>query len=69
MPDVWIGVERRTLPGADRRKYARSGRRSGDPRRSSRWRRIMWLFAAYAAYLGIRSVPAKIQQRFKRVHS
>jgi hypothetical protein len=65
-------TERRVSNSNDRRKYSRSGRRSTDPRVN--WRRLAWLFAAYAAYLSVRSlpatvrdvVPAKLKKLFKR---
>ena len=65
-------TERRLSNRNDRRAHSRSGRRSTDPRMN--WRRIAWLFAAYAAYLSVRSlsatvrdaVPAKLKKLFKR---
>ena len=47
--------DRRTKPGSDRRKHSRSGRRAHDPH--TNWRRIAWLFAAYAIYLSVRALP------------
>jgi hypothetical protein len=58
------GIERRDSKQADRRKNSRGGRRRGDPR--THWRRIAWLFAAYAMYLSLRSLPDTIRRRFKR---
>jgi hypothetical protein len=52
--------ERRGAPGGDRRKHSRSGRRGGDPH--TNWRRLAWLFAAYAAYLSIRSLPTTMKR-------
>jgi hypothetical protein len=52
--------ERRGAPRGDRRKNSRSGRRAGDPR--TNWRRLAWLFAAYAAYLSIRSLTATMKR-------
>jgi hypothetical protein len=52
--------ERRRAPRGDRRKYSRSGRRAGDPH--TNWRRLAWLFAAYAAYLSIRSLTATMKR-------
>jgi len=51
-------------PHGDRRKNSRSGRRDGDPRVN--WRRIAWLFAAYAVYVSVRSLPATVKQIFNR---
>jgi len=48
--------ERRRTPGADRRRNSRSGRRAADPH--TNWRRVAWLFLAYATVLSIRSLPA-----------
>jgi hypothetical protein len=56
--------ERRRGASGDRRRNARSGRRDGDPRVN--WRRVAWLFAAYAAYVSLRSLPATIKQLFGR---
>ena len=44
----------------DRRRHSRSGRRAGDPH--SNWRRIAWLFAAYATYLSVRSLTSTVQR-------
>jgi hypothetical protein len=54
----------RRIPGGDRRKRSRSGRRGSDPHVN--WRRIAWLFAAYAAYLSVRSLPSTVRNLFKR---
>jgi len=56
-------VERRA--GArDRRRQSRSGRRASDPQ--TNWRRLAWLFAAYATYLSVRSLPAHVKRFFRR---
>jgi hypothetical protein len=47
--------DRRAASRSDRRKNSRSGRRAQDPH--TNWRRIAWLFAVYAIYLSIRSLP------------
>ena len=52
--------ERRGGPLGDRRKKSRSGRRRGDPR--TNWRRLAWLFAAYATYLSVRSLTATMKR-------
>jgi len=54
----------RREPGADRRKRSRSGRRASDPHVN--WRRLAWLFAAYALYLSVRSLPDTVRNLFKR---
>jgi len=51
----------RRIVGADRRKISRGGRRESDPRTNWRWRRLAWLFAAYAVYLSVRSLPATVK--------
>ncbi len=58
-------MERRQAHG-DRRKNSRSGRRKSDPRVEWRWRRIAWLFAAYAAFLSVRSLPESVRKFFAR---
>jgi hypothetical protein len=55
---------RATAGSTDRRKYSRSGRRKSDPH--TNWRRIAWLFAAYAAYLSVRQLPETVRNLFKR---
>jgi hypothetical protein len=52
--------ERRAAPRGDRRKHSRSGRRTGDPH--TNWRRLAWLFAAYATYLSVRSLPVAMKK-------
>jgi hypothetical protein len=59
-----LNRERRTTSNGDRRRNARSGRRNGDPR--GRWRRLAWLFAAYALYVSVRSLPATLKGMFQR---
>jgi hypothetical protein len=54
--------DRRAL--GDRRAYSRSGRRRSDPR--TNWRRVAWLFAAYALYLSVRSLPATVSRLWRR---
>jgi hypothetical protein len=53
--------ERRARVRSDRRKRSRSGRRSRDPH--FHWNRLAWLFAAYAIFLSIRSLPATLRQK------
>jgi hypothetical protein len=49
---------------SDRRRRSRSGRRAGDPHFN--WRRIAWLFAAYALYVSVRTLPSTIRKLFER---
>jgi hypothetical protein len=52
----------RRAVGVDRRKNSRSGRRRQDPHVSAwRWHRIAWLFAGYAAYVSLRSLPDTVK--------
>jgi hypothetical protein len=60
-----VSTDRRGA-GIDRRKKSRGGRRATDPRNEWRWRRLAWLFAAYAVYWSIRSLPATVKSYFKR---
>jgi hypothetical protein len=60
-----VSTERRT-DGADRRRNSRGGRRSNDPHTNWRWRRLAWLFAAYAVYVSVRSLPATVKDYFTR---
>jgi hypothetical protein len=53
--------ERRTAVRTDRRKYSRSGRRDDDPHVN--WRRWAWLFAAYALFMSIRSLPSTVKKK------
>jgi hypothetical protein len=48
----------------DRRKNSRSGRRDGDPRVN--WRRVAWLFAAYAVLVSIRLLPTTVKRLVTR---
>jgi len=54
-------LNRRAQARSDRRQHARSGRRAIDPQFN--WRRIAWLFAGYAIYLSIRSLPHTLRHR------
>jgi hypothetical protein len=56
--------DRRHTVSGDRRRNSRSGRRTSDPH--TNWRRIAWLFAAYAVYLSIRSLPTTVKRFFQR---
>jgi len=51
----------------DRRRHSRSGRRANDPHAATKWRRIAWLFAAYAAFLSLRTLPARLKGLFRAV--
>jgi hypothetical protein len=52
--------------GGDRRRLSRSGRRIDDPHVSAwYWRRLAWLFAAYAAFLSLRSLPSTLRRWFE----
>jgi hypothetical protein len=63
--DTILDSDRRSSDGrSDRRKNSRSGRRKTDPH--TNWRRIAWLFAVYAAYLSIRSLPSTVKNFFGR---
>jgi hypothetical protein len=59
-----VTVERRSLDRRDRRKSSRSGRRAEDPRTS--WRRVYWLFGAYALYLSVRKIPSALRRFWHR---
>jgi hypothetical protein len=48
----------------DRRRRSRGGRRDGDPH--SNWRRVAWLFAAYALFISVRSLPETARRFFSR---
>jgi hypothetical protein len=48
----------------DRRAHSRSGRRRSDPR--TNWRRVAWLFAAYAVYLSFRSLSATVSRLWRQ---
>jgi len=43
-------------------EHSRSGRRTTDPHVN--WRRVAWLFAAYAIYLSVRSLPSTVWSFF-----
>jgi hypothetical protein len=57
---------RRTGDYSDRRRNARSGRRSADPHVVWHWRRLAWLFAGYAFYLSVRTLPNSVKRLFQR---
>jgi hypothetical protein len=63
-PNTTTATAERRIPGADRRKHSRSGRRTSDPH--TNWRRIAWLFAAYAIVMSVRSLPTTVRNLFKR---
>jgi len=67
-PESAWSSNRRGTDRADRRRISRSGRRNVDPRAVWYWRRLTWLFAAYAIYMSIRSLPAAARRLFKREH-
>jgi hypothetical protein len=54
----------RRYASSDRRRNSRSGRRNGDPRVN--WQRLVWLFAAYAVYVSVRSLPTTVKKMFQR---
>jgi hypothetical protein len=56
--------ERRGTDRGDRRKHSRSGRRASDPHVN--WRRLTWVFAGYALYLSIRSLPDTVRRLLRR---
>jgi hypothetical protein len=56
--------DRRGVRSGDRRRNSRSGRRDGDPHVN--WRRLAWLFAAYAVYVSVRSLPTAVKKMFHR---
>jgi hypothetical protein len=59
--------ERRAEGRADRRRTSRSGRRASDPHVN--WRRIAWLFAVYAVFMSVRSLPSTVKRFFSRESS
>jgi hypothetical protein len=63
-----VPSERRN-DGIERRKNSRGGRRSGDPHPDWRWRRLAWLFAAYALYLSVRALPSTVKNYFNRART
>ena len=64
MADTGVFSSDKRGSSGDRRKNPRSGRRDGDPRVN--WRRLAWLFAAYAVYVSVRSLPATVKQILAR---
>lgn len=60
-------IDRRGSDRGDRRKYSRSGRRASDPHVN--WRRLTWVFAGYALYLSIRSLPETVRRLFRRTEA
>ncbi len=64
MAETPTPTDRRNPRSSDRRRNSRSGRRASDPHMN--WRRLAWLFAAYAVYLSIRSLPATIKRYLRR---
>lgn len=62
--DPSVTVERRSLARQDRRKHSRSGRRAEDPHTT--WRRVYWLFGAYALYLSVRKIPSTLRRFWRR---
>jgi hypothetical protein len=60
-------ADRRGTRNSDRRKHSRSGRRSSDPHVN--WRRLTWLFAAYALYLSVRSLPETVRRLIRRAEA
>jgi hypothetical protein len=64
--DVQTERPDRRRAGQDRRKNPRNGRRATDPHIAWKWRRVAWLFAAYAAYVSVRSLPQTLQRLFGR---
>ena len=67
VPDTVPAIERRASNRTDRRRNSRSGRRASDPH--TNWRRIAWLFAAYAVYLSVLSLPASVKGVFNRLRN
>jgi len=59
--DTTPPLERRGAARTDRRRHSRSGRRDDDPRVN--WRRWAWLFAAYALFMSLRSMPAAAKKK------
>jgi hypothetical protein len=68
MPETVASTDRRATGAdrVDRRKNSRGGRRTSDPQNSWRWRRLAWLFAAYAVYLSARALPGTLKGYFSR---
>jgi hypothetical protein len=59
-----VSPERRTSVATDRRRRSRSGRRASDPR--TNWRRVAWLFGAYAVWVSVRALPSTIRRLWRR---
>ena len=59
--DTTPTLERRGAARTDRRRHSRSGRRDNDPRVN--WRLWAWLFAAYALFMSIRSLPSTAKRK------
>jgi len=53
--------ERRRSERTDRRRLSRSGRRDNDPH--TNWRRWAWLFAGYAVFMSLKSLPATVKKK------
>jgi hypothetical protein len=68
MSDTAASSDRRVVD-AERRRNSRGGRRTSDPHTNWRWRRLAWLFAAYAVYVSVRSLPATVKSYFARKHT
>jgi hypothetical protein len=65
VPELTVPVaDRRRL--SDRRRNSRSGRRATDPHVEWHWRRLAWLFAAYALFVSARSLPASVKNYLRR---
>jgi len=56
--------ERRVSAQTDRRRNSRGGRRTTDPHVN--WQRLAWLFAVYAIYMSLRSLPSTAWRVLKR---
>jgi hypothetical protein len=66
VPEATVATTDRRRVQNDRRRHSRSGRRASDPHLRWHWRRLAWLFAAYAVYLSVRSLPTTLKKRFQR---
>ena len=56
-------TERRATQRTDRRQHSRGGRRRSDPHVN--WQRLAWLFAVYAIFMSLRSLPSTVVSFFK----
>jgi len=56
-------TERRSSDRSDRRENSRGGRRGSDPHVN--WQRVAWLFALYAIFMSVRSLPSTVWKFFK----